>query len=258
MGLLMCSSHCPEKDASADEENATRSPARSQCGISRMTAWALITMPPSLLPPGRWSRADRNRLAGGARFIGRSVDHPVGRRNEDQGRPAFPGVRLPRRTSPTFYRTSPRTVVLSVPCLRKAEAGGEGGARGRIRWLWGLERRGYRAILAAAAPISPNAGLEKPEAPARNALPIPSASPKGRCPSGKAAKRPGQGRRKPPAIKYLHFQLTFHAQIGYGAAHAHAPEGPTPADFRRRSRLHPPVDRRSSGVESQDRVEAGV
>jgi hypothetical protein len=79
-----------------------------------------------------------------------------------------------------------------------------------------------------------------------------------RCPSGKAAKRPGQGRRKPPAIKYLHFQLTFHAQIGYGAAHAHAPEGPTPADFRRRSRLHPPVDRRSSGVESQDRVEAGV
>jgi hypothetical protein len=80
----------------------------------------------------------------------------------------------------------------------------------------------------------------------------------GRCPSGKAAKRPGQGRRKPPAIKYLHFQLTFHAQIGYGAAHAHAPEGPTPADFRRRSRLHPPVDRRSSGVESQDRVEAGV
>jgi predicted DNA-binding transcriptional regulator AlpA len=78
------------------------------------------------------------------------------------------------------------------------------------------------------------------------------------CPSGKTAKHPEQGRRKPPAIKYLHFQLTFHAQIGYGAAHAHAPEGPTPADFRRRSRLHPPVDRRSSGVESQDRVEAGV
>jgi hypothetical protein len=78
------------------------------------------------------------------------------------------------------------------------------------------------------------------------------------CPSGKTAKHPEQGRRNPPAIKYLHFQLTFHAQIGYGAAHAHAPEGPTPADFRRRSRLHPPADRRSSGVESQDRVEAGV
>jgi hypothetical protein len=41
----------------------------------------------------------------------------------------------------------------------------------------------------------------------------------------KLQKHPEQGRRKPPAIKYLHFQLTFHAQIGYGAAHAHAPRG---------------------------------